>query len=158
MPAKTTAYDTALLQLIFNKSTMSVQNNANSASVTLAADGSALPNLYVSLHYASPGLTGYQNTTEASYSTYARQPVPRTNATPGWSISGSSVSPTQTISFPAATGVDPNTGNQPMQYFGVGTSLTGAGTLLYFGGISPTITITAGVTPQLTTTSSITEA
>lgn len=150
MPAKTSAFDNAFLQLIFNGTTISVENNSGSGTANLATDVGAVPNLYVSLHTANPGTNGNQNTNEAQYSNYNRVAVARTT---GWVVTGSSVSPAATISFPIATG-----GSESETYFGIGTSTTGAGTLLYFGSISPSITVSTGITPQLTTSSSITEA
>jgi hypothetical protein len=142
MPAKTTAFDTALLQLIFN-----------GTAITGIAQNSGAPvtNLYVSLHTSSPGVGGSQTTNEAAYSGYGRVAVVRSGS--GWTVSSGSVSPVSTISFPIAGG-----GSETEQYFGIGTDSTGAGTLLYFGAISPSIAVSSGVVPQLTTSSSITES
>lgn len=109
-------------------------------------------NLYVSLHTSSPTASGTQTNNEAAYPSYARVAV--TRATAGWTVTGNSVSPVATITFPQSTGSPAETET----FFGVGTSNTGAGNLLYFGPISPTIAITAaGVTPALTTGSIISE-
>ena len=151
MPAKSSIFDNTLLQLIFNSTIISVENNAGNGTVNFLTDAGFIPNLYVSLHTNNPGGTNYQNTNEAQYTGYARVAVIRSIS--GWTVSGTSVSPAITISFPIATG-----GNETEAYFGIGTSSTGAGTLLYFGIISPSISVSNGITPQLTTSSSITEA
>lgn len=109
-----------------------------------------LTNLYVSLHTADPGEAGTQATSEIAYTSYARVAVARSGA--GWTVTGSSVSPAATISFPAGTG-----GAGTATFFGVGVAASGATKLLYSGAISPTIVCGAGVTPQLTTSTVITE-
>ena len=145
MAAKVTSsgeYANNLLKLIFNGTSYAgLADNVSSGAFT---------NLYVSLHTASPTATGNQTSSEAAYTAYSRVAVTRT--TGGWTITTNSVSPVATISFPAATG-----GSETETFFGVGTSSLGAGHLLYFGSISPTIVVANGVTPQLTTASAITE-
>lgn len=143
MGAKTTSYETSLLQLIFNATT--IANVAENASV------SPVTSLYVSLHTSSPGTGGNQTTNEAAYTGYARVGVARTSG--GWTITSGSVSPNNPILFPTATA-----GSETETYFGVGTASSGTGSLLYFGPISPTITVTAGITPELTTSTAITES
>lgn len=140
---KGNSFITSFLNLIFNGTTMSnVMENASSSPIT---------NLYVSLHTASPGATGNQGTNEAAYTSYARVAVARTSG--GWTVSGQSVSPNSTIVFPAATG-----GSETETYAGIGTASSGAGVLLWFGSISPTIAVANGVTPELTTSSLVTES
>jgi|SRR5579864_9110336 len=139
---KGNSFITSLLELIFNATTMTgVAQNAPSP----------ITNLYVSLHTASPAATGNQTTNEAAYTSYARVAVART--TGGWTVSGESVSPAGTIVFPTATG-----GSETETYWGIGTSASGAGVLLYWGQISPTIAVSSGVTPELTTASTVTES
>jgi hypothetical protein len=145
MAAKVTStgeYANSLLKLIFNATAYA--NMADNAAT------SPFTNLYVSLHTASPGAAGTQTTSEAAYTSYARVAVTRTSG--GWTVTANAVSPAATISFPAATG-----GSETETYFGIGTSSSGAGHLLYYGSISPTIAVTSGVTPQLTTASSVSE-
>ena len=143
MPAKGSTFDNDLLQLIFNGTTI--------ANIAINATVSPLSNFYVSLHTGSPGIDGYQNTNEATYVGYDRVAVARSSG--GWVVSGSSVAPVATIVFPAATG-----GSETENYFAIGIASSGPGKLLYFGGVSPTITVVSGITPQLTTGSTITEA
>lgn len=143
MAAKGTTFDNDLLKLIFNAT--AIANLADNAA------SSPLTNLYVSLHTSSPGTGGNQTTNEAAYTSYARVAVARTSS--GWTVTSSSVSPAATISFPAATG-----GSETETYVGVGTASSGTGKLLYFGAVSPNISVSNGVTPQLTTASTITES
>ncbi len=118
---------------------------ANIADNTLT---SPLANLYVSLHTASPGASGNQTTNEAAYGSYARQPVVRTSS--GWAITGQTISPVATITFPTAI-----SGTETETFVGIGTLVSGTGKLLFFGPVSPNIAVTTGVTPQLTTASTI---
>lgn len=145
MAAKQTAngqYANNLLKLIFN--------GTNYANVADNASSSPFTNLYVSLHTSSPGASGSQTTNEAAYGSYARVAVARNSG--GWTITNNSVSPAATIVFPTAA-----SGSETETHFGVGTSSSGAGNLLYYGTISPNISVVAGVIPQLTTTTSISE-
>ena len=144
MAGKSNAYDQFVLDMLFNAVFSDIAGIAQNA-------GSPLTNLYVSLHTADPGPAGNQSTSEAVYTSYARQAVVRTSS--GWTRTAQSVSPNATIAFPAATG-----GGETETFFGVGTLASGAGTLLYSGAISPTIAVTNGVTPQLTTATTVTEA
>jgi len=145
MPAKVTSageYASNLLKLILQA--VPYPNMADNAAA------SPFTNLWVSLHTASPGASGTQSTSEATYGGYARVSVARSAA--GWTVTGNSVYPVAAITFPAAT-----SGSETETYFGIGTSQSGVGHLLYFGPISPTIAVTAGVTPQILNTSSVTE-
>lgn len=141
---KGNTFSNDLLKLIFN-----------ATAIATIADNSASPltNLYVSLHTANPGAGGDQTTSEAAYTSYARQAVVRT--TSGWTAaSAQSTSPVANIDFPASTGSP----SEIETYAGVGTLITTAGKLLYSGTITPNITVNAAaIIPRLTTASTITE-
>ena len=143
MAAKSSTFDNDLLKLIFNATPI--------ANLSDNAAGAPLTNLYVSLHTSSPAVGGSQSTNEAAYTGYARVALARTAG--GWTVTGSSVSPAATISFPTATA-----GTETEAFFAVGTASAGAGKVLYFGALAPAITIAAGGIPQLTTASAITES
>ena len=143
--SKTNACENSLLLLIFNNTDFALIGDAAGLQNSATAGS-----LYVSLHTADPGEAGDQTTSEIAYTSYARVAVARSGA--GWTVTGNSVSPAATISFPAGTG-----GSGTATYFGVGTSSSGAGVLLYKGAISPTIMCGNGITPQLTTATAITE-
>jgi hypothetical protein len=145
MAAKTTAWANALLLLLFNNT-----NAANIGDATGLRGSSTAGSLYVSLHTASPGASGDQTTSEAAYGSYARQAVARSGA--GWTVSGNQVVPAAAITFPAAT-----SGTETETHMGIGTDSTGTGHLLYFGTVTPNISINTGVTPQLKTTTALTE-
>lgn len=138
----TNSFENSLLALIFNATAIAnIADNAASSPAT---------NLYVSLHTADPGETGTQTTSEATYTSYARVAVART--TSGWSApSGGATSPVANIDFAAGTG-----GSGTVTHFGIGLSLTTAGTLLMSGTVTPNVVTGNGVTPRLTTASTIT--
>jgi len=134
-------FEDDVLQLIFNATSI--------ANVAGPATTGALTNLWVSLHNTSPGETGGQNTGEVTYGGYARVSVART--TGGWSISSGVASPVAAITFGACTA-----GTATAGYVGIGTASSGAGKLICYGTITPSISISSGVTPSLTTSTTIT--
>lgn len=140
--SKGNTFENDLLKLIFNAT--AIANIADNAGT------SPLTNLYVSLHTADPGEAGNQTTNEATYTSYARVAVARSGA--GWTVTGNSVSPAATITFPTATG-----GTETITHAAVGTDASGTGKLLYSGSISPTIDVVTDVVPSLTTATTITE-
>jgi hypothetical protein len=146
MAAKSSTFDNDLLLLLFNNT-----NIANIGDATGVRGSSTAGSLYLALHTATPAVGGSQTTNEAAYTSYARVAVARSGA--GFTVSGASVTLAALTSFPAATG-----GSETETFFSVGTSSSGAGKVLYFGAISPTIAVSSGVTPQLTPGTTITES
>lgn len=140
--SKGNTFESDLLALIFNAT--AIANLAQNAATA------PLTSLYVSLHTSSPGEGGSQATNEATYTGYARVAVARDGT--GWVVTGSVVNPAATIAFPACTG-----GNNLVTHFGIGTALSGAGKLLYYGALAASYRVISGVTPRLTTATSITE-
>lgn len=98
-------------------------------------------NLYISLHTADPGESGTQETSEATYTNYARVAVPK-DAT-GWTVSGNQVSNAALIQF-AQCGVTGNT----ITHVVIGTSSTGAGQILYSGALSAPLSVSNLIQPQ----------
>jgi hypothetical protein len=143
--SKSDAFENALLELIFKNT-----NIANLGDATGVRGSTAAGSLFVSLHTADPGEAGAQNTSEVSYTGYARVGVARSGS--GWVVTGNSVSPAANIDFGSCTG-----GSATATHFGIGTLASGAGTLLYKGALSPSISISSGVIPRITTASTITE-
>lgn len=140
--SKTDAFENDIVDLIFNATAIAdLAENDTTAPAT---------SLYLSLHTASPGETGNQTTNECAYTSYARVAVLRNSS--GFTVSGSGATLTSAVDFPAATG-----GTETATYFGVGTASTGTGALLYYGTVTPNISISSGVTPRLGTGTSITE-
>jgi len=109
---------------------------------TLVANATTpLSTLYVSLHTADPTAAGTQSSNEAAYTGYTRIGVARNSS--GWSLSNETISNVGSINFPLCTG-----GSETETYFGIGTSLTGAGVLLYAGPLSSGLSVVNGITPS----------
>ena len=140
--AKGATFDNDWLKLIFNGTSI-----ANLADNTATAP---LTNLYVALHTADPTAAGTQASNEITYTSYARVAVARPA---GWTVTGASVSPAATITFPAGTG-----GSGTAAFWSVGVASSVATKILYSGAVSLTIVTGNGVTPQLTTATVITES
>lgn len=142
--AKGNAFETALVSMIFNASSIAglCDNDASSP----------LTSLSVQLHTADPGETGDMTSNECAYTSYARVGVERTSS--GWTVTANSVKPTTDIVFPQATG-----GTETVTHFSVGNSTVAAstGVLYYKGTVTPNISVSNGVTPRLTTATEITE-
>jgi len=96
--------------------------------------------LYVSLHTADPGEAGDQTTSEATYTSYARVAVVRSAG--GWTVSTNTGTNAALVTFPAATA-----GTNTVTYFAVGTSISGAGKLLFSGALTASLAVSAGITP-----------
>ncbi len=138
--SKSNTFETAFLELIFNA--VDIANIADDTVTAPATD------LTVSLHTASPGEAGDMSTNEATYIGYARVTVARTAG--GWAVAGNQASPVADIVFGVATA-----GTETLTYIGIGS---GQGNdLMYYGSLSPSISVNPGVTPRVTTNSTITE-
>jgi hypothetical protein len=140
----TNSFENSILLLICNNTGI-----ANIGDATGLRGSTVAGSLYLSLHTSDPGEGGNQTSNETSYTSYARVAVARAAGVGGWNVSGSN--PTKaflgsTMSFPKCTG-----GSASITHFGVGTSSSGAGTLLFKGGVAPAIGVALNVTPQLTT-------
>lgn len=129
----TNALETALLQLIFNGTTI--------ASLAQNASSSPYMTFYISLHTGDPGEAGTQASAETAYTGYARLAVARDGT--GWTISGNEASNAAQIAFGLCTA---NPGS-PVTHFGIGTSLTGSGNLLLSDPLDSSVTMQVGVTP-----------
>jgi hypothetical protein len=143
--SKTNTFENELLLHIFQ--------NADIADIGDAAglqNSAAAGSFYLSLHTADPGEAGSQTTSEAAYTSYARQAVARTSG--GFTVTNNQVTLAANVDFPACTG-----GTETITHFGIGTSLSGAGKLLFKGTVTPNLSISTGVTPRLTTSTTITE-
>lgn len=144
--SKSNVFEQALLDLIFLNTPITLLGDA--AGLLGSAVGGSL---YVSFHTADPGEAGDQSTSETGYTAYARVAVARNAG--GWTRTGSSVSPTSNIDAPECTASP----GAALTNFGIGTSASGAGKLLYKGPLTPNITMAAGVIPRLKNTSTVTE-
>lgn len=106
-------------------------------------------NIVVALATADPGEAGVGNTSETTYTSYARVNVARTSG--GFAESGGVITPVSSITFPAGTG-----GSGTVTFASFGKSGGGASALICSGAVAPNIVTGNGVTPILTTATSIT--
>ena len=144
--SKSNAWETALLQHLFTNSDV-----ANVGDATGLRGSSTAGSLYFSLHTATPDEAGDQTTNELAYTSYARVAVARSGA--GWTVTGNAVAVNADVTFPAGTG-----GSGTATHWGLGTSPSGAGTLLYYGALSLSIICGDGVTPKLAAGTVVTES
>lgn len=143
--SKSDVFEAGIQALIFNNTPFTLLGDA-AGLLGSAAAGS----LFLSLHTADPGEAGTQLTSETAYTGYARVAVARTVG--GFTITGSSVSPTANVNFPVCTA-----GTSTVTHLGIGTSSTGAGKLLYKGALNSSIAVASGVTPGISTATTIVE-
>lgn len=129
----TNAFETAVLALYFNATTHNgfAENDTTSPYTAY----------YISLHTADPGEAGSQNTSETAYTGYARISVNRNAG--GFTVSGNNASNAAEIAFGQCT-ASPGSN---LTYFGIGTDVSGAGTLLFSGALTSSITMQVGTTP-----------
>lgn len=144
MPFATTAI-VDLLKLLLNNTTWAGVGDAT------GLPGSGAPgSWFMSLHTSTPGAGGDQTTNEISYTGYARVAVVRTSS--GWTVTGNPATLASTISWPISSGGTGGTAT----FVGLGKASSGAGELVMFGAISPTIAVSTGVTPQMTSATTVT--
>ena len=105
----------------------------------LSWDGNT--NLYVALHTADPGEAANQQTSEATYTSYARVTVAR-DAT-GWDVVGNQASNDDLLQFPQCTG-----GSNTLTHVSVGTAASGAGQILYSGALNAPLDVSNLIQPQ----------
>ena len=134
--SKSNAWETALLNLVFNNT-----DAANIGDATGLRGSSTAGSFYVSLHTGDPGEAGNQTTNECAYTSYARVAVARSGS--GWTISGNAVTNAALIQFPQCTG-----GSETATHFGIGTASSSTGVLLYKGALSASLAISSGIQPQ----------
>lgn len=132
----TNVFENGLLSLIFENA-----NYANVGDATGLRGSTTAGVFYISLHTASPGEAGAQNTTEAAYTSYARVSVARSTA--GWTVASGVADNDAAINFPAATG-----GSETEVSFGIGSDSTAAGNLFLYGGLTSNLAVSTGITPS----------
>lgn len=144
--SKSNQFETDLLKLLFQNTALALVGDAGGLQPSAAAGS-----LYLSLHTADPGEAGDQATSECAYTGYARQAVARSAG--GFTVAGNQVTLASAVNFPVGTAG----GGVAATHFGIGTSLSGAGKLLYSGAITPNIMTGVGVAPVLGTGTNVTE-
>jgi hypothetical protein len=135
--SKSNVFENELLLTLFNNANMALVGDA-----TGLRGSSAAGSLYLSLHTADPGEVGTQATSEVAYTSYARVGVTRDGA--GFTVTANAVALTANQDFPEGTG-----GSGTAAFWGIGTSASGAGKLLYKGALTPSIVCGTGVIPRI---------
>ena len=133
---KSYVWDTGYLMHLFQNASCPTVGDANGLQPSASAAA-----FFVSLHTADPGAAGNQATSEVSYTGYGRAAVSRN--TTGWNVDGLFVQNGTTVIFGACTA-----GSVTASNFGVGTALTGNGTLLYSGTLVSSLIVSTGITPE----------
>lgn len=131
--SKTNAFETNLLELIFNNTALENIGNAGGLQPSSAAGS-----LYVALFTAAPSDSSAG--TETTYTNYARVAVARTSG--GWTVASGAVSNTAAITFPqcGATGAT-------IVAFAIMTASSG-GDMLYWGDLTSNLAVSNGITPE----------
>lgn len=132
----TNAFETALLGLIITNA-----NAANVGDATGLQGSSTAGVFWVSLSTGDYGETGVQNTTEATYTDYARVSVARSTA--GWTVTTNTADNDAAVTFPAASA-----GSSTVTHFGLGSDETSTGNLFLYGALSASLAVSAGITPE----------
>lgn len=132
----TNSFEDALLRHIFENGDV-----ANVGDATGLRGSTTAGVFYISLHTANPNETGSQTTSEAAYTSYARQSVAR--STSGWTIASGVADNDSAITFPQATG-----GSETETHFGVGSDSSGAGNLFLWGALTSSLAVSSGITPS----------
>jgi hypothetical protein len=129
-----------LLKLIFQNT-----NWANLGDATGLRGSSTAGSFYISLHTGNPGQTGNQTTSEAAYTSYARQAVARSSG--GWTVTGSNPTTAENaaaITFPQCSG-----GSETETYMVVGRdSGTATGEIIFYGALTSSLAVSNGITPS----------
>jgi hypothetical protein len=132
----TNVFENGLLSLIFENA-----NYANVGDATGLRGSTTAGVFYISLHTATPNETGTQTTSEAAYTSYARQSVARSTA--GWSVASGVADNDAAITFPTATG-----GSETITHHGIGSDVSGTGNLFLYGANTAGLAVSTGITPQ----------
>ena len=123
--SKSNAFEQAWQQHVFLNAALAGIGDASGLQPAAVAG-----NLYAAFHATDPGEGGGQTTGEIAYNGYARQPIPRT--APYWDVTSGIATLLQDIPFPV--GGAGASGTAP--YFSIGTSVSGAGMILYSGPVN----------------------
>lgn len=132
----TNVFENGLLSLIFENA-----NYANVGDATGLRGSTTAGSFYISLHTANPNETGSQTTSEAAYTSYARQAVAR--STSGWTVASGTADNDAAIGFPPS-----GSGPETETHFGVGSDASGAGNLFLWGALTSSLVVNPGITPS----------
>lgn len=130
--SKRDAFETDILELVFNNTALANIGNAGGLQPSSAAGS-----LYIALYTVAP--TDSTAGTECTYTGYARKAVARDAA---WTVAGNNCSNASAITFDECT-----VGSEEAVAFAIMTALT-AGDMLYWGDLTSSLAISPGITPE----------
>lgn len=131
--------ETGWMTLMFQNTAYADVGNAGGLQPSSAAGS-----IYVALATATLTATSTQSTSEAAYTSYARQGVARTSG--GWTITGNSPCNAENaaaITFPQCTGSSETETN-----FSTGYETSGAGNVFWYGALTASLAVSSGITPS----------
>lgn len=95
---------------------------------------------YLALYTSDPGDAGTATTNEATYGSYARVSLTKETA---WTDGGSTFTNAELIQFPTCS-----SGANTITHFGVVTTSSGAGQIIYSGELSSPLGVSLNIQPQ----------
>lgn len=146
--SKSDTFENDWLLLTFNNTAI-----ANVGDAVGIRGSSVAGSLYWSLHTSDPAEAGTAVSNETAYTGYLRIAAARASGAGGFTVTGNSVSPPANIDFAECTASP----GGAITHFGIVSTASGAGKLLYSGTMTPNVTMAVGVIPRIKTTSTITE-
>lgn len=146
--SKSDTFENDLMLLIFNNT-----NIANIGDATGLRGSSTAGQLWIAGFTADPGETGTAVTNEAAYTGYGRAARNRASGAGGFNVSGNSVSPAEDVNLGECTASP----GSPLTHWGIVSTASGAGKLLYKGTLTPNITMAVAVNPKVKAASTVTE-
>src|SRR5688500_20383771 len=126
--SKSDTFEQDLLKLIFQNIAIADIGDVGGLRATVTAGS-----LWLSLHTADPGEAGTGVTSETAYTGYARKAVARAAGAGGFTLTGSSISPTENQDFGECTASP----GGAITHFGVVNTASGAAKVLYKGALTP---------------------
>ncbi len=144
--SKSDVFENDMQLLTFNNTAI-----ANIGDAVGIRGSSVAGNLWWALYTADPGEVGTAPTNETAYTGYARVAAPRSGV--GFTVTGGSVSPPANVDFVECSASP----GGAITYFGIVSTSSGAGKLLYKGTMTPNITMAVGTIPRIKTGTTITE-
>ncbi len=138
--SKGNAFETSLLLLLFNNTTIADIGDAGGILKSVA-DGSFWIRLYTDAVVVNDSTIG----TEAAYTGYVNGGVAVARTTGGWTIAGDNASNAAAITFGAATA-----GSETIRYFAIWKdNSTGTDSFrVYWGQLTSDLAVSNGITPE----------
>jgi len=119
--------------------------NTNYSQAPILQGSATAGSYFYSLHNASPGHAGTQNTNETAYTNYGRESIARSGSgyTAGGTTDPVAITNAAALTYPAcgATG-------DTLTYFAVGSLTSGAGVVYIFAPLTAQLVVSNGITPS----------